>query len=66
VANALDAEHLDKIRDVRVVQEDGSRVLLVDGTGDLTVERSATTARADLFTDTFGGKLTFRMSGGHA
>jgi exopolyphosphatase / guanosine-5'-triphosphate,3'-diphosphate pyrophosphatase len=66
VANALDAEHLDKIRDIRVVQEDGARVLLVDGTGDLTMERLAATARADLFTDTFGGKLVFRVSGGPA
>jgi exopolyphosphatase/guanosine-5'-triphosphate,3'-diphosphate pyrophosphatase len=64
VANALDAEHLDKVRDVRVVQEDGARVLLVDGTGDLAMERLAATARADLFTETFGGRLVFRVSGG--
>jgi exopolyphosphatase/guanosine-5'-triphosphate,3'-diphosphate pyrophosphatase len=66
VANALDAEHLDKIRDLRVVQDNGTRVLLVDGTGDLAMERLASTARADLFTESFGGKLVFRESGGSA
>ena len=64
LANALDAEHLDKVRDVRVIQEDGLWVLAVDGVGDLTMERLAGMARADLFTDVFGCKLTFRATGG--
>ncbi len=63
LANALDSEHLDKIRDVRVVKEEGRWVLVVDGTGDLTTERLAATARADLFTDVFGSRLTVRITG---
>jgi exopolyphosphatase/guanosine-5'-triphosphate,3'-diphosphate pyrophosphatase len=66
VANALDSEHLDKIRDVRLVKEDGAWVLLADGTGDLTTERLAATARADLFTDVFGSRLIVRLSGGQS
>jgi exopolyphosphatase/guanosine-5'-triphosphate,3'-diphosphate pyrophosphatase len=63
IANALDAEHLDKVRDVRVVQEDAHWVLVLDGVGDLTMERLAATARADLFTDVFGSTLTVRPAG---
>lgn len=66
VANALDAEHLDKIRDVRIQREDDAWALVVDGTGDLTMERLASVARSDLFTDVFGGRLVFRVSGGQA
>jgi exopolyphosphatase/guanosine-5'-triphosphate,3'-diphosphate pyrophosphatase len=64
VANALDAEHLDKVRDVRVIQEEGQWVLVIDGVGDFTMERLAATARADLFTDVFGSKLVLRATGG--
>ena len=64
LANALDAEHLDKVRDVRVVQEEGQWALIIDGVGDFTMERLAATARADLFTDVFGSKLALRAMGG--
>jgi exopolyphosphatase/guanosine-5'-triphosphate,3'-diphosphate pyrophosphatase len=64
VANALDSEHLDKVRDVRIVREDANWVLLLDGNGDLTMERLAAAARADLFTDVFGSKLAVRATGG--
>jgi exopolyphosphatase/guanosine-5'-triphosphate,3'-diphosphate pyrophosphatase len=59
VANALDAEHLQKVRDLRVKMEGERWVLELDATGDLTMERLATTARADLFADVFGRTLTF-------
>ena len=36
-ANALDADHLQKVRDVRVVAEEGNWILEVDGAGDLTI-----------------------------
>jgi exopolyphosphatase/guanosine-5'-triphosphate,3'-diphosphate pyrophosphatase len=60
LANALDADHLQKVKDVRVVSEDGGWVLEVEGAGDLTMERLATLSRADLVTEVFGRKLSFR------
>jgi len=64
VANALDADHLQKLRDVRVVREDDNWVLEVEGAGDLTIERLAALARSDLLTEVFGRKLGFREAGG--
>jgi exopolyphosphatase/guanosine-5'-triphosphate,3'-diphosphate pyrophosphatase len=64
VANALDADHLQKVREARVLREDDQWVLEVDGGGDLTIERLAALARADLLTEVFGRKVTFRESGG--
>jgi exopolyphosphatase/guanosine-5'-triphosphate,3'-diphosphate pyrophosphatase len=64
VANALDADHLQKVRDARVLREDDQWVLEVDGAGDLTIERLAALARADLLTEVFGHKIAFRVAGG--
>ena len=64
VANALDADHLQKVREVRVLREDDQWVLEVDGGGDLTLERLAALARADLLTEVFGRKVGFREAGG--
>jgi exopolyphosphatase/guanosine-5'-triphosphate,3'-diphosphate pyrophosphatase len=66
VANALDADHLQKVRDVRVVREDDDWVLEVEGAGDLTIERLAALARADLLTEVFGRKAGFREVGGRS
>jgi exopolyphosphatase/guanosine-5'-triphosphate,3'-diphosphate pyrophosphatase len=60
VANALDADHLHKVRDVTVVREEDDWILEVEGAGDLTMERLATLARSDLLTETFGQKMSFR------
>ncbi len=60
VANALDADHLQKVRDVRVRHEEGVFVLEVDGAGDLTLERLAALARADWMAEVFGARVTFR------
>ncbi|HUG54835.1 MAG TPA: Ppx/GppA phosphatase family protein, partial [Vicinamibacteria bacterium] len=62
LANALDADHLQKVKDVRVITEDADWVLEVEGAGDLTMERLATLARADYLTEVFGRKVTFRES----
>jgi exopolyphosphatase/guanosine-5'-triphosphate,3'-diphosphate pyrophosphatase len=64
VANALDGDHLQKVRDVKVLREEDQWVLEVDGGGDLTLERLAALARADLLTEVFGRKVTFREAGG--
>jgi exopolyphosphatase/guanosine-5'-triphosphate,3'-diphosphate pyrophosphatase len=63
VANALDAEHLQKVRNVRLVQHDRTWVLELDGAGDLTMEQMAATARADMFTEVFGRRLLIRPAG---
>ncbi|HYU43676.1 MAG TPA: Ppx/GppA phosphatase family protein [Vicinamibacteria bacterium] len=60
LANALDADHLQKVKDLHVVPEDDNWVLEVEGAGDLTMERLAALARADYLTEVFGRKLTFR------
>jgi exopolyphosphatase/guanosine-5'-triphosphate,3'-diphosphate pyrophosphatase len=66
VANALDADHLQKVREVRVVREDEQWVLEVEGGGDLTIERLAALARADLMVEVFGRKVAFREAGGRS
>jgi exopolyphosphatase/guanosine-5'-triphosphate,3'-diphosphate pyrophosphatase len=63
LANALDADHLQKVRDVRVVRDSEPWVLEADGAGDLTMERLAALSRSDLFTDVFGRRLVFRETG---
>jgi exopolyphosphatase/guanosine-5'-triphosphate,3'-diphosphate pyrophosphatase len=57
VANAIDAEHAQKVRGLRLVRSDNTWRLELEGSGDLTMERLAATARADLFADTFGRQL---------
>ena len=66
VANALDADHLQKVRAVKLLREDEQWVLEVDGGGDLTLERLAALARADMLTEVFGSKVGFREAGGRA
>jgi exopolyphosphatase / guanosine-5'-triphosphate,3'-diphosphate pyrophosphatase len=60
LANALDADHLQKVRDLRVVREEGLWALEVDGAGDLTMERIAALARADFLVEAFGVRVSFR------
>jgi exopolyphosphatase/guanosine-5'-triphosphate,3'-diphosphate pyrophosphatase len=62
VANALDAEHEQKVEDVQVVAVDGGWTLELEGTGDLTMEQLAATARSDMFVETFGRQLTVRYA----
>lgn len=66
VANALDAEHLQKVRDVRLVRGDKTWVLELEGAGDLTMEQMAATARSDMFTEIFGRRLVIRPAGAQA
>ena len=63
VANALDADHLQKVRDVKVAKEDDGWALEVEGAGDLTMERLAALARSDNMTEVFGRKIGFREAG---
>jgi exopolyphosphatase/guanosine-5'-triphosphate,3'-diphosphate pyrophosphatase len=63
IANALDAEHLQKVKGVRLLRSDATWILEVDGEGDLTMEQLAATARADMFIETFGRALIVRLTG---
>ncbi len=63
IANALDAEHAQKVRDLRVVRRSGSWLLELEGAGDLTMEQLAATARADMFVETFGRPVVVQSVG---
>src|SRR5262245_55557714 len=63
LANALDAEHLQKVHEVRIRDEDGGWILEVAGTGDMTMERLAATARSDMLSDVFGKRVIIRSVG---
>jgi exopolyphosphatase/guanosine-5'-triphosphate,3'-diphosphate pyrophosphatase len=63
VANALDAERLQKVRDLRLLRCEKAWVLELDGTGDITMEQMAATARTDMFTEVFGRQLVVRPAG---
>jgi exopolyphosphatase/guanosine-5'-triphosphate,3'-diphosphate pyrophosphatase len=65
VANALDAEHLQKVTGLQVRRGERRWILEIDGTGDLTMELLAAAARADMFADTFGQQLVIRRGGVH-
>jgi exopolyphosphatase / guanosine-5'-triphosphate,3'-diphosphate pyrophosphatase len=63
IANALDAEHSQKVRDLHVKAADGAWLLEVQGIGDLAMERMKVEARADLFHEVFGRLLSWRGAG---
>jgi exopolyphosphatase/guanosine-5'-triphosphate,3'-diphosphate pyrophosphatase len=57
IANALDAERAQKVRDLRLVRRDTTWLMEIEASGDVTMERLAATARCDLFVATFGRQL---------
>jgi exopolyphosphatase/guanosine-5'-triphosphate,3'-diphosphate pyrophosphatase len=63
LANALDADHLQKVKDVRVKGEEGTLVIEVEGAGDLTIERLTAQSRGDFLAEVFGRRLSFREAG---
>lgn len=63
VANALDAEHAQKVRDLHILRRGTTWMLELEGTGDLTMERLAATARADMFVEAFGRALLVQPAG---
>jgi exopolyphosphatase/guanosine-5'-triphosphate,3'-diphosphate pyrophosphatase len=62
IANALDAERLQKVTQLTIVRRERGWILEIGGTGDLTMELLAATARADMFIETFGQELAIRRS----
>jgi exopolyphosphatase/guanosine-5'-triphosphate,3'-diphosphate pyrophosphatase len=63
VANALDAEHLQKIKDVRVIRRGETWILELEGAGDVTMECMVATARADMVAETYGRQVSIRQAG---
>ena len=63
IANALDAEHVQKVQGIQLTRRGSTWVLQLEGTGDLTMERLAATARADMFVDTFGRQIVVQSPG---
>jgi len=63
VANALDAEHLQKVRQATLIKQDKNWALEIEGLGDLTMELMAAAARADMFKEIFGRELAIRSAG---
>ena len=63
VANALDAEHLQKVQQIQLVRQERVWILELEGAGNLTMEQMAATARADMLTQTFGRQLIVRRVG---
>jgi exopolyphosphatase/guanosine-5'-triphosphate,3'-diphosphate pyrophosphatase len=61
LANALDAEHLQKVRDLRLSRRERGWVLELEGSGDLTMEQLAGTARADMFVETYSRELVIQI-----
>jgi len=63
VANALDADHLQKVEELEIRDTGESLVLEVRGAGELTMERLASLHRADLMGEVFGRRVGFRELG---
>lgn len=63
LANALDAEHLQKVDDVRLVRRDKLWILELQATGDIIMEQMAASARVDMFTETFGREVIVQPTG---
>jgi exopolyphosphatase/guanosine-5'-triphosphate,3'-diphosphate pyrophosphatase len=66
LANALDAEHEQKVTEIDLQEQDTSWIFELIGQGDLTMERLAATARADLLVEVFGRQIEFRGAGAGA
>ena len=60
IADGLDREHLQSVRDIRARVQDGSVILEAQGSGDMILERWAVQKKAGLFESTFGLRLRFR------
>jgi exopolyphosphatase/guanosine-5'-triphosphate,3'-diphosphate pyrophosphatase len=57
VADALDREHIQAVTGVRVQLQKDRCTLVLEGTGDLLLERWALRRKVNLFEDAFGLKV---------
>lgn len=66
VADALDREHLQRVREVEVCRQGGSVLLRVTGSGDLLLEAWSLRRKSDLFEKVYTQKLTLETVRGGA
>jgi exopolyphosphatase / guanosine-5'-triphosphate,3'-diphosphate pyrophosphatase len=60
LADALDRGHAQQVRQVRCERREDELVIVTPGVADLALERRAMTAKADLFEEIFGLKVSLR------
>jgi exopolyphosphatase / guanosine-5'-triphosphate,3'-diphosphate pyrophosphatase len=63
LANALDAEHLQKVEDLQLVRRDRAWILELQASGDVVMEQMAASARVDMFIETFGREVVIQPAG---
>jgi len=63
LANALDAEHLQKITDLRLVPRDRQWVLELQANDDVVMEQMAAMSRVDMFIETYGRDVVIQLAG---
>jgi exopolyphosphatase / guanosine-5'-triphosphate,3'-diphosphate pyrophosphatase len=63
LANALDAEHLQKVEDLRLVRRDRAWILELEASGEVVMEQMAASARIDMFIETFGREVVIQPAG---
>ena len=63
LANALDADHMQKVKDINLRFEDGVFVIELEGAGDMTIERLTAQSRCDLMSDVFGRRVSSAGAG---
>ena len=63
LANGLDAEHVQNIKDVRLLKREDAWIFEVEAVGDSTMEIMVATARADMFTEVYGRRVVIRRIG---
>ncbi|MCS6771634.1 MAG: Ppx/GppA family phosphatase [Kiritimatiellae bacterium] len=60
VADALDRNHMQQVRDVRFTRENGQFIVWVRDVEDLSIERLALKEKGSLFEDIYGLSVAFR------
>lgn len=60
LADALDREHAERVRTIRVARHDNVVTLNIDGSGDLLLEKWALTRKAAMFEDVFKVRIKIR------
>lgn len=60
VADALDRNHMQQVRDIRCTREEGRFVVWVRDVEDLTLERIALKEKGSLFEEVYGLSVSFR------
>jgi exopolyphosphatase / guanosine-5'-triphosphate,3'-diphosphate pyrophosphatase len=62
LADALDREHAERVRTIRVGRKDDTVILSLDGSGDLLLEKWALTRKAAMFESVFKVRVKVRDS----